>query len=108
MSTTPRPSGHLQVRSHRNGRGRSYVAYWCDGEGRKFGRTLGPAHVRDSGRRTPRGAIIWRTGDGPLPTPAHLTPQDAEDRLGEILRKLAAKQSKPDIADRTLLDATQG
>jgi integrase len=84
------------------------VAYWRDAEGRKFGRTLGPAHVRDTGRRTARGAIIWRAGDGPLPTPQHLTPQDAEDRLDVILRKLAAEQSRPAGGNRTLRDATQG
>jgi hypothetical protein len=108
MSTRHRPSGHLQVRSHRNGRGRSYVAYWRDPEGRKFGRTLGPAHVRDSGRRTPRGAVIWRAGDGPLPTPQHLTPQDAEDRLDAIIRELATEQRKSVTRRGTLRDATQG
>ena len=108
MSTLRRPSGHLQIRSHRGGRGRSYVAYWRDAEGRKFGRTLGPAHVRDTGRRTARGAIIWRAGDGPLPTPEHLTPQDAADRLDAILRKLAAEESKPASGNWTLRDATQG
>jgi integrase len=108
MSTTHRPSGHLQVRSHRNGRGRSYVAYWRDADGRKFGRTLGPAHVRDSGRRTPRGAVIWRAGDGPLPTAHHLTPQDAENRLEEILRELASEGRKSAAGSWTLWDATQG
>jgi integrase len=108
MSASSRPSGHLQVRTHRNGRGRSYVAYWRDAQGRKFGRTLGPAHVRDTGRRTARGAIIWRAGDGPLPTPEHLTPQDAEDRLEAILRELAAEPREPAARSWTLLHATQG
>jgi hypothetical protein len=96
------------VRTHRNGRGRSYVAYWRDAQGRKFGRTLGPAHVRDTGRRTARGAIIWRAGDGPPPTPEHLTPQDAEAQLEAILRGLAAEQDKAAAGAWTLLDATQG
>lgn len=108
MNASIRPSGHLQVRTHRNGRGRSYVAYWHDADGRKFGRTLGPAHVRDSGRRTTRGATIWRAGDGPLPTPEHLTPQDAEDRLEAILRELVAEEREPAVGSRTLRDATQG
>ncbi|HEV2974524.1 MAG TPA: site-specific integrase [Solirubrobacteraceae bacterium] len=83
------------------------MAYWRDAEGRKFGRTLGPAHVRDTGRRTARGAIIWRAGDGPLPTPQHLTPRDAEDRLDAILHKLAAEERKPAAGNWTLRDATQ-
>jgi hypothetical protein len=86
MSSTSRPSGHLQVRSDRGGRSRSYWAFWRDKDGERGGRRLGPAHVRDSGRRSARGAIIWRTGNGPRPTPAHLTPRDAEERLGTILR----------------------
>jgi integrase len=83
------------------------VAYWRDTEGHKFGRTLGPAHVRDSGRRTPRGAVIWRAGDGPLPTPQHLTPQDAQEHLDAILRELSASQREPAAGDWTLRDATQ-
>jgi hypothetical protein len=46
---------------------------------------LGPAHVKDSGRRTPRGAIVWRAADGPKPSPAWLTPREAEDRLAQLL-----------------------
>jgi len=53
---------------------------------------LGPAHVKDSGRRTPRGAIIWRAGDGPLPSPDHLSPADAAAALRELL---AAAPKRP-------------
>lgn len=78
------PTGHTQVKPDPKGRGRSYWAYWRDAEGR-HGRRLGPAHVKDSGRRTPRGAVIWRAGDGPKPTAKHLTPKDAQARLEKIL-----------------------
>lgn len=44
---------------------------------------LGTAWVKDSGRRTPRGAVIWRAGDGSKPA-GHLTPADAEAALREI------------------------
>jgi integrase len=78
------PSGHTQVKPDRKGRGRSYWAYWRDAEGR-HGRRLGPAHVKDSGRRSPRGAVIWRAGDGPKPTAGHLAPKDAQAQLEKIL-----------------------
>jgi integrase len=90
MSKTRKPTGHLQVRPDKNGRSRSFWAYWRDHEDRKGGRCLGPAHVRDSGRRTSRGAVVWRTGDGPKPSPDYLTPDEAEERLGLILAELGA------------------
>src|ERR671939_241478 len=48
-------------------------------------RRLGPAHVRDSGRRTPRGAIVWRAANGSKPDPTYLTPAEAEAALDELL-----------------------
>jgi integrase len=89
MSKTGQAEGHLQVKPDSNGRTRSYYAYWS-ARSKKRGRRLGPAHVRDTGRRTPRGAVIWRAGDGPRPTPEHLTPKDAEARLAEILEAAEA------------------
>jgi integrase len=109
MSAASRPTGHLQVRPDRSGRTRFYRAFWRDQNGVRGGRQLGPAHVRDSGRRTSRGAIIWRAGNGPRPTPEHLTPKDAEERLVAILREL---ENRPESARTeeagTLKDATQG
>jgi hypothetical protein len=63
-----RPSGHLQVKGDR-GR-RTWYALWRDANGRHQKR-LGLAHVKDSGRRTPRGAIVWRAADGRKPDPTH-------------------------------------
>jgi hypothetical protein len=77
-----RPTGHLQVKGARSGR--RWHVLWHDGDGRHH-RVLGPAHVEDSGRRTPRGAVVWRAGDGPKPTQAHLTPDEAADALRGIL-----------------------
>ena len=73
-------------------------------------KALGPAHVRDSGRRSARGAIIWRAGDGPLPTPEHITPKDAQEQLDAILSELAGDTEERDEASQlhTLFDATQG
>lgn len=84
MGVSAGPTGHLQVRRDKNGRGRSYHAFWRDADG-KHGSRLGPAHVKDTGRRTPRGAIIWRAADGLKPTPEHLTPRDAQAWLDELL-----------------------
>jgi hypothetical protein len=63
-----RPSGHLQVKGPK-GR-RAWYALWRDADGRHQKR-LGPAHVRDSGRRTPRGAAVWRAANGSKPDPSH-------------------------------------
>jgi integrase len=83
-----RPTGHLQIKG---GPGRRrYFALWRDADGRHQ-RLLGPAHVKDSGRRTPRGAIVWRAGDGPLPSPDHLTPADAAVALRELLASAPTK-----------------
>jgi len=110
MSSTSRPTGHLQVKADRKGATRSYWAFWRDQHGVRRGGRLGPAHVRDSGRRSPRGAVIWRAGDGPRPTPEHLTPRDAEQRLDAILRELESKteQRHEESELGTLFQATQG
>jgi integrase len=110
MEKTLSPTGHLQVRSDRKGGTRSYFAFWRDHHGVRGGKRLGPAHVRDSGRRTPRDAIIWRAGDGPRPTADHLTPKDAEERLDAILAAFGVKTEarKEDRESGTLFQATQG
>jgi integrase len=77
-----RATGHLQV-VERDGKKR-YVALWRDASGRHK-KQLGFAHVRDSGRRTARGATIWRAGDGPKPDGRYLTPKEAADCLAELL-----------------------
>lgn len=110
MSTASRPTGHLQIKADRGGRSRSYWAFWRDKGGVRGGRLLGPAHVRDSGRRTARGAIIWRAGNGPRPTREHLTPKDAEAALASILRELEDGPGSVGATEGlpTLRDATQG
>ncbi|MGH2865410.1 MAG: tyrosine-type recombinase/integrase [Solirubrobacteraceae bacterium] len=110
MSRTHRPTGHLQVRAEGKGGQRAYYAFWRDEHGARVGKCIGPAHVRDSGRRTPRGAIIWRAGDGPRPTPEYLTPKDAEERLAAILDELRRPSEPHDDASHvaTLFEATQG
>jgi hypothetical protein len=82
MSGAVRPSGHLQVVDP--GTGRRWHALWRDAEGRHQ-RILGPAWVKDSGKRTPRSAVVWRAANGPKPDPSYLTPADAADQLRMIL-----------------------
>jgi Phage integrase, N-terminal SAM-like domain len=82
VSGSVRPSGHLQVVDP--GSGRRWHALWRDAEGRHQ-KILGPAWVKDNGKRTARGAIVWRAANGPKPGPSHLTPAEAADRLRMIL-----------------------
>ncbi|MEA2383556.1 MAG: hypothetical protein QOH72_3527 [Solirubrobacteraceae bacterium] len=82
MSGEVRPSGHLQVVDP--GTGRRWHVLWRDAEGRHQ-KILGPAWVKDSGKRTPRGAVVWRAANGPKPDPSYLTPADAADQLRMIL-----------------------
>lgn len=98
------PTGHTQVKADSRGR-RSYYAYWTDADG-KHGKRLGPAHVKDSGRKTPRGAVVWRAADGPKPTPEHLTPKDAAARLRDILA--AGSRTVDRRPERTLQHAAEG
>jgi integrase len=77
-----RPSGHVQIVERRAGR--RWHALWRDADGRHQ-RVLGPAWVKDSGKRTPRGAVVWRAADGRKPGPAYLTPAEAGDLLRQIL-----------------------
>ena len=105
--TSIEPSGHLQVKSDRNGRGRSYWAFWTDAEG-KHGRRLGPAHVKDSGRRTARGAIVWRAGDGSKPSSEHLVPKQAAALLDAILRTAPREVRKSGGGELTLAAAYEG
>lgn len=95
MSRQVRPSGHLQVKGGRGAR--RYYALWRDADGRHQ-RLLGPAHVKDSGRRTPRDAVVWRTADGPKPGPEWLTPDDAAVALRSLLAGAPARRVEPSSA----------
>ena len=76
-----RTTGHLQVKGTRGKR--SFYALIRDADGRHQ-RRLGPAWVKDSGKRTKRGAIRWVARDGSKPD-GYLTPAEANDILREML-----------------------
>jgi hypothetical protein len=52
-------------------------------------RVIGRVWVQSSGRRTPRGAVIWHAADGPKPDGSYLTPKEAEAELRRILERVA-------------------
>ena len=73
---------------------RRWRAFWWDADG-KHSRVLGPAWVRDSRRRTPRGAVVWHAGDGSKPDPSYLTPKEADAELRRLLEHDAVKRPTP-------------
>jgi hypothetical protein len=108
MSQKKRPTGHLQVKTDKNGRGRSFWAFWRDRNDKKGGRRLGPAHIRDSGRRTARGAVVWRAGHGPKPSAEHLTPKEAQACLETILEELRVIAEVEHVVEHTLQQSVEG
>ncbi|HZV75763.1 MAG TPA: tyrosine-type recombinase/integrase [Conexibacter sp.] len=91
-----RVTGHLQVQV-RGGK-RKWLAHVTDRDSVKRTRVLGPAHVKDSGKRTPRGATVWRAGNGPCP-PGHLTPKAADDALVALLEEIRAMPRMPRVVE---------
>ena len=81
--------GHLQVIGGRGNR--RWRAFWWDADG-KHSRVLGPAWVRDSGKRTPRGAVLWHAADGRRPDSLYLTPKEAHAELRRLLEHDAVKR----------------
>jgi integrase len=86
-----RPSGHVQIVERRAGR--RWHALWRDADGRHQ-RVLGPAWVKDSGKRTARGAVAWRAADGRKPESSYLGPAEAEDLLRQILAGAPRRASR--------------
>jgi integrase len=98
-SQTIRPSGHLQVKGTRGNR--AFYALIRDAEGRHQ-RKLGAAWVKDSGKRTTRGAVKWIARDGAKPD-GYLTPADAEAMLQEMLAAASRKAATHTVARGTHL-----
>jgi integrase len=90
-----RVTGHLQVKTPAGVR--KWYAHYIDREGIKRTKMLGRAHVKDSGRRTLRGAVVWRSGDGRCPD-GHLTPKMAEDALAAVLEDARRRPPRPPVA----------
>lgn len=77
-----RTTGHVYVVERQGGR--QWYAKWRNAHGQHQKR-LGPAWAKKTTLKTARGAPVWRTADGPKPTPEHLTPAEAEALLRELL-----------------------
>ncbi|MDQ6749885.1 MAG: site-specific integrase [Actinomycetota bacterium] len=86
------PNGHLQVIGGRGNR--RWRAFWWDADG-KHSRVLGMAWAQNSGKRTPRGAIIWHSADGRKPNSSYLTPKEAEVELRRLLEHEAVRLPTP-------------
>ncbi len=87
-------NGHLTVELRGSGQ-RKWVATFVTVAGPRTRRVLGPAWVRETGRRTSSGGKIWRAGDGPCPA-GFLTPKAARGALDAILEAERAKvQRRP-------------
>lgn len=70
---------------------RVWVATYSTRDGGRTRKVLGPAWVRDTGRKRARGAAVWRAADGTCPE-GFLTPKGAYDALDVLL---ATERSKP-------------
>jgi len=86
------PNGHVQVIGGRGNR--RWRAFWWDADG-KHSRVLGKAWAQNSGKRTPRGAIIWHSADGRKPDSSYLTPREADAELRRLLEHEAARRPTP-------------
>lgn len=100
----PRITGHVRIEDRKSGR--VWVAKHGRAEGGFTRKVLGPAWAKDTGRKTSRGAPVWRVADGPKPDEAYLTPAEARDALAVLL---AAEKAKPagrvKVTGRTFGDA---
>src|SRR5438309_1212181 len=84
--------GHVQIIGGRGNR--RWRAFWWDADG-KHSRVLGPAWAQSSGRKTPRGAIVWHAADGPKPDRSYLTPKEAQAELRRLLEHEARRHPSP-------------
>lgn len=99
--------GRLAVDDRKTGR--VWVATIVRADGKPTRRVLGPAWVRDSGKRTPRGAIIWRAASGSKPDDTYLTPRDAEEQIEQLLTAERARpRQKRGASGKTWGDASRG
>ena len=95
-------NGYLRVEERSNGE-RKWIAAYVTHAGPRNRCLVGPAWVRDTGKRTPRGGKIWRAGDGPCPE-GFLTPKAAREALDAILEAERAKVQRRPGADAITVD----
>ncbi|CAA9501707.1 MAG: hypothetical protein AVDCRST_MAG53-2033 [uncultured Solirubrobacteraceae bacterium] len=99
-----RVTGNLTV-EERTTLGRVWVVAWTSGDGRRNRKVLASAWVKDSGRKTSRGAVVWRARDGSAPE-GSLTPKGAQDALEDLLEEERKKKlRRPTQAGKTFGEA---
>jgi integrase len=100
-------SGHLRV-EERASKPAVWVATITDhGERRRV--TLGCAWVKDSGKRTSRGAVVWRAAPGSKPDESFLTPAEAQAKLDEHIADARRRQgAAPATKGKTWAHARDG
>jgi hypothetical protein len=85
-SAGPAITGTVWVEARKT-KGRVWVARYRQAPTIKFTRkVLAPAWVRESGKRTPRGAVVWRAAAGTKPDD-HLTPKEADEALQRVIAR---------------------
>ena len=95
-----RVTGNLTV-EERTTQGRVWIAAWTSGDGKRNRKVLGPAWVKNSGKKTARGAVSWRAKDGSAPY-GTLTTAGAQDALDELLEEERKKKlRRPTQAGKT-------
>lgn len=88
-NAAPKITGHLGMDERKGGR--VWVAKYVTADGRTTRKVLGSAWAKDSGRKTPRGAVVWRAADGKKPD-GYLTPAEARVALAALM---GAEQRQP-------------
>jgi hypothetical protein len=85
-------TAHLQVIGGKGNR--RWRAFSWDADG-KHSPVLGPAWAQNSGKRTPRGAIVWHAADGPKPDQSYSTLKEAQAELRRLLEHEVARHPAP-------------
>ncbi|MCW3014284.1 MAG: site-specific integrase [Solirubrobacterales bacterium] len=85
-------NGYLRVEERANGE-RKWIATYVTHKGPRTRCLIGPAWVRDTGKRTARGGKVWRAAGGSCPD-GFLTPAAAREALDAVLEVERGKAAR--------------